>query len=355
MMPELTLHYGDHELKLEVPDANFGGLLRPCDIRGDCDILPVLKKAVGANRERFQTQARNRKVLLLIADHTRDEPHLSMVEAVLPLLEEASSVTILMATGSHHSRARENLQLVRNLESLLQGFRLPPASLQIHDAISADFVNLGKTRAGTPIEVNHLLVEADVICVLSDMKPHYFAGYSNALKYFLPGTASFAAIEHNHAFALDDHATFGRHPLHPDPQRRDNPVANDMADFAQRVIGERPAWALVTIASSSEIHWACFDTLKVAVERGIQATDERMITPCAPTSHLVVSCGGYPHDESLYTAQRALELSAAVLEPAARVLLLAQCRNGIAPTPSARKNFYEPMCRPLEETLQLIR
>ena len=84
---------------------------------------------------------------------------------------------------------------------------------------------------GTPIELSAAANDCDCFVVNSDMKPHYFAGYSNALKFFLPGVTSFAAVEANHALALAEGACAAHHAVHPDAGRRNNPLSADMLEF----------------------------------------------------------------------------------------------------------------------------
>jgi len=52
-----------------------------------------------------------------------------------------------------------------------------------HDAFDRDsMITLGTTRRGTPIEVNHLLAEADRIILTGGIRFHYFAGFGGGRK-----------------------------------------------------------------------------------------------------------------------------------------------------------------------------
>jgi nickel-dependent lactate racemase len=57
----------------------------------------------------------------------------------------------------------------------------------------------------------------------------------------------------------------------------------------------------------------------------------------------VVSCGGYPNDETLYIAHRSLELTREATAAGGEVLWLAECRNGIASARKAAENFFDPL------------
>jgi nickel-dependent lactate racemase len=119
-------------------------------------------------------------------------------------------------------------------------------------------------------------------------------------------------------------------------------------------MADRPAWALATMADRHAISWAGAGWLEGVVAKGIAAVDAAMSLAVPPARRVVVSCGGYPNDETLYTAQRALELTRAAYAPGAEVLFLAECRHGIAGTETAKRNFYDRLTAPLPEVLRTI-
>ena len=195
------------------------------------------------------------------------------------------------------------------------------------------------------VRLNRRLEEADAVLIVSDMKPHYFAGYSSAIKFLLPGIATFESIRHNHAFALDASSAHCRHPLHPDPQRQRNLVAQDQLDAARQITARTPAYALATVGRA----WATVGPLEEAVAAGIRRVDEQLVRRLpGQYDRVVIGCGGYPNDETLYIAQRALELSKEVIADGAEVLWLTECRNGIASSDDAVANFFTPLERDAE-------
>jgi nickel-dependent lactate racemase len=226
--------------------------------------------------------------------------------------------------------------------------------VHINDCFSGDFVDLGRTSRGTSLRVNPAAMDAELYVVGADMKNHYFAGYSNALKDFLPGICAYESIEGNHSWALDPRSTFGVHPLHPEPGRRDNPLAKDMLEAQEMITGDAPVFVLGTICSHEKLLWAGAGELKSVTMDGIGAVDDLSSFTVERTSHAIVSPGGYPQDESLYHAQRGLELTKNAVNDGGSVLLLAECENGIAPNQKARENFYDRLTRPLDEVLASI-
>jgi nickel-dependent lactate racemase len=183
------------------------------------------------------------------------------------------------------------------------------------------------------------------------MKNHYFAGYSNAIKNFVPGICAYQTVERNHALSLRPESTFGHHPLHPDVTRRANPLAQDMWEAYQLVVNNRPVFVFATISMQQSLLWAGAGLLESTTSEGIRQVDNLMSVHIPVADKLIVSCGGYPNDESLYSAQRALELSKNGIRPGGEILFLAGCRNGIGPEKSIR-NFYNPLKLPIPVVLQ---
>jgi nickel-dependent lactate racemase len=297
----------------------------------------------------FFGAVRNKKLALLVSDATRSEAREAVLEPLFSRLDEASSVSVYVCTGTHDPWMPENVELSQRLSALASGCQTR-TRVELHDARQGRFEALGHTSRGTPIEVNASLRQCDLFLVVSDLKTHYFAGYSNPIKNYLPGLASLEAVRANHSLALHRDAACGRHPWHPDPSRRENPLANDMLEAFEQVTRDRPHHALCTLTDPGGIAWAGAGVTPEVTRRGFLEVDRRRMISVRPERYLIVSAGGHPLDESLYTAQRALELTRQGIQPGGEVLFLAECANGIGP-PSARENFFERLQAPLDEVL----
>ena len=158
----------------------------------------------------------------------------------------------------------------------------------------------------------------------------------------------------NHAWALAEGATAGCHPWHPDPARRSNPLAEDLVEAFERAVGGRRHAALCTVtargSAGPRLLWCGGGATAEVAGRAFRAADALAGRAVDPVRFLVVSAGGHPFDESLYTSQRALELSRAALAPGGEVLFLSECKNGIGPA-GARAGFFDRLARPLDEVL----
>ncbi len=146
----------------------------------------------------------------------------------------------------------------------------------------------------TRVRVNVLADEADVFLVVSDVKVHYFAGYSNPVKNFVPGISAFRTVEQNHSLALLDESTHGAHPWHPDPDRRNNPLAGDQVEGMQLIARGRPIYAPVMLSAGVRLIWARFGPVQDVSAESFRVTDEWNIRTVTPATRLVVSPGADP-------------------------------------------------------------
>lgn len=348
----VDVSYGSGHVTLDFPVGSLAGVVSEAAVTGgDAGGQPA-GEAVAAALGRLLEQGHlaglaGRRLLVLLEDGTRAVDHGAMAAAVASALGSECRLSFVLCTGTHDPLLPENIAARESVAAAAGG-----AEVWLHDARDDASLGsvLGTTSHGNAVRASVLSEKADAFLVLSDMKNHYFAGYSNPVKNFVPGLAALETVERNHAFAMRDEATFGRHPLHPDPTRRGNPVANDQWEAAQMVIGDRPCLAIAMTSHARIVTWWEAGPLVEAAAAGIARVDASSSVSVEPVEALVVSPGGWPHDESLYSAQRALELTKAALRAGGEALFLTECRNGIGP-PKAVKNFFEPLQRPLEESL----
>jgi nickel-dependent lactate racemase len=347
----VSLRYGSGTTVLHIPSHNVGGVFRPTVL---ADVPPPTLAGSPA-LETIRRAAWSKRTLVLVTDGTRAQAPVDLVRPLLGALREARSLQVAIATGSHQAHTEANRNIAHAMRAAAVAAGAPSPGVIANDCHGDPFVSYGTTSRGTPILLSEVLESIDVFVVIADIKPHYFAGYSNPLKFFLPGMAAFETIEANHRLALEPESTYGRHPFHPDPGRRTNPLAEDMAEAFAKAVGKRPAFALVTVTSGGRAVHAEAGDLRAVSARAFAVADEVASFAVPPTSYLVVSAGGAPQDATLYLAQRAVELTKACAKDGAEILLLAECSDGIADGPEALANFYDELARPIPEVFERIR
>jgi nickel-dependent lactate racemase len=184
----------------------------------------------------------------------------------------------------------------------------------------SDIVRLGVTSRGTPVEILRTVVEADVRICVGNLELHYFAGYSGGAKAILPGCASRATVQANHAMMVKPEACAGR--LDGNPVRADLEEGAAMVgiDFILNVL----------VDSQHRITGAVAGEVSAAHRQGCELVAEQGIVPVAGLADVVlVSAGGFPKDVNFYQAQKALDNAAHVVRPGGTIVLVAECGEGL--------------------------
>jgi len=349
---KVDLHYGKSLLSLQIPEANVDEIIQPCQDQGKADNITLLRETMAVNEaDNFQDRIAGMSLCVLVDDGTRDEPFDDIFGEVFGIFRKSSHVRFLICTGTHNPETPENDRIREQIAKAAKQAGIRHFEIHIHDCEQETFVRACQTSRGTEVLFNALVDDAGVFVVLSDVKVHYFAGYSNPVKNFLPGICKFGTTEQNHSLALDEKSTFGNHPWHGDKNRRNNPVAEDQLEGMQLIIKNRPVYALVTISKSGRLLWARFGPVDKASSEAFDITDEWNTHTVMPTDRLIVSPGGLPNDINLYIAQRALELTKSAVADGGEILFLAECPDGIGDERTLG-GFYNRLIAPIDEILR---
>ncbi len=138
------------------------------------------------------------KVALLFDDLQRSTPAHFAIPPILNRLNAAGvsdeRVTAICARGSHPQPSPEQIAKKVGPETLK---RLADR-VRIHDSQSPENVFIGRTRRGTPVEINKYVAEADLVVGVGSCMPHPYAGYSGGCKIIMPGVSSYRSIGDHH-------------------------------------------------------------------------------------------------------------------------------------------------------------
>jgi len=351
---KVGLHYGSGILSLEIPQSNIAEIIRPWQHEKPVDNTAILQRALTEQQtQNFQERIEGKCLCVLVDDGTRDEPFGDIFGQVFGILRPSRHVRFLICTGTHEPDTPENGTIKGQVKEAAKKVGIEHFSMHAHDCEREGLRTAGRTSHGTEILFNALADDADLFLVLSDIKVHYFAGYSNPVKNFVPGICGYETAEQNHSLALDERSTFGVHPWHKNSDRRDNPLAEDQLEVMHMIVRDRPVYALVTISTSARISWAGFGPVDEVSGEAFSVVDDRNTHTVKPVSRLVVSPGGLPNDTSLYIAQRALELTKNAVVNGGEILFLASCPAGIGEARTI-ENFYNRLTAPVGDILKSI-
>jgi nickel-dependent lactate racemase len=255
-------------------------------------------------------------VAVVTSDLTRPCPSDRLLPLVLTELQQAGvrdgDVSVVMALGLHRPMT------AAEMETAVGPGVCRRVRLLNHDP--ADVVRLGTTSAGTPVEVYRPLVTADVRICVGNLEFHYFAGYSGGAKAILPGCASRATVNANHAMMVQPGAAAGR--LEGNPVRADLEEGVSMlgVDFLLNVVVD--GQHRITGAVAGDVVEAHRRGCALVAERGTVRIPRR-------ADLVVVSAGGYPKDMNMYQAQKALDNAAGAVRDGGIIVWVAECREGL--------------------------
>ncbi len=348
---KIDLHYGKGIICLEIPRGNIANFILPGNYETKTDNKSFIERALRKDvTAELSALADGKRICVLVADGTREMPTAEILPALLNRLRGALSVQFLVCTGTHNAQTPENALVAKGIKAACKSAGPGQFEIHIHNCQEDELVNAGTTSLGTEIKFNALAKDADIFVVLSDIKSHYFAGYSNPVKNFVPGICGFLTAEKNHGLALDERSTFGIHPWHWDEKRQGNPLACDQVEGMKLITSNRKVYAIETITASGQIQWAGFGPAETISGEAFARADELNSFTLRPTDRLIVSPGGLPNDIDLYIAQRALELTKAGVNDDGEVLFLAACTKGIGEE-HTMENFYNSLTRDIDEIL----
>ncbi|SEC38915.1 Nickel-dependent lactate racemase [Paenibacillus sp. GP183] len=268
-----------------------------------------------------QAAAGSRSAVILISDMSRLSPSYLFAGRLLDELNAAGirdeQIRIIVALGSHRKQTEEELISLTGLTAYKR------VQVLNHSALPEDCIAVGVSRAGTPIEINRHVVEAEFRIVTGNIEPHRLAGVSGGVKALMPGVASTRTIEHNHSLSQMHKA---------EPGQPDNPLRLDMEEALRFV----PIHFLLNVIVDHErnVLDAFAGDVIAAHRAGIEAARSRFIVEAPHLYDVVlVSAGGHPKDTQLYQALKALTNAAAITRPGGSLVLVAQCEelfgNGI--------------------------
>jgi lactate racemase len=323
-----TLGYGTAGVRFDFDPGRFEWIAPqpagPVAALSDAELCRALREPIASPALTDLVKPTDR-VLVVVPDATRAARVDRMAPLLAARLREAGvpdgKVSFLVGAGIHRPATEDEVR------SLL-GEDLPRrCRVESHDANAAgDLVELGRTRRGTPIELNRRVVESDCTIVLGAISFHYFAGFSGGRKGILPGCASERAIRANHLLAFDGQA-LTRTPGVASGRLDGNPVHEDMME----AVGAAPPTFLVnSVVAGRDLTHLYTGDWRQAHRRGCddyKATHTVQVRGRRPL--VVVSAGGAPRDVNLIQSHKAMEHAATVLEEGGTMVVLAECGQGL--------------------------
>ncbi|MFO7596556.1 MAG: nickel-dependent lactate racemase [Desulfocurvibacter africanus] len=330
---EITLPYGHETRTLRMPDGTNVHYLKSSDVSPLDDLSAEIRQGLAnpLGGRRIADLLRPNTVAIAVPDETRPTP---VREILHVLLDEIfgiwpdlprKNVSIIVGGGLHEPASADSMARIAPPESTL-GCRV-----LAHDARNSAMADLGITSRGTPVHINAHYAAADLRIVVGQIDPHQFMGFTGGSKGVTVGLASPETIRHSHSLMLRDEARAGL--------LWENPAREDVSE-AGRMVGIHLAVNVVLNAAKLPV-WVGVGDPDAVLERGAGVCSAVYgVRIDNPYDLVLASCGGYPKDICLYQAQKGLNMASQAARSGGRVLLLAECGQGVGDD-----DYYSYVCR----------
>ncbi len=314
----IELGFGTTNQPLTVPDRNLMAVLTPNHVKttltGEAEALRALKNPIGSERL-FHIVKPGEKIAIVTSDVTRPMPTYKVMPALLDELYAAGvrpqDVTLVFALGSHRRQTEDEMRHLAGEQAF--------SEIRCVDSDPEDFVHIGVTSRGTPVDIFTPVAEADRRICLGNIEFHYFAGYSGGAKAIMPGVSTRAAIQSNHSRMVENTSRAGL--LEGNNLRADIEEAGAMVgiDFILNVVLDERKEIIRAVAG---------DAVK-AHRAGCAFLDTMYLKKIEKRADIVVvSQGGAPKDLNLYQTQKALDNAKHAVRRGGTVILVGSCREG---------------------------
>ena len=320
---EISLPWGQGVLPCKIPEKNLGEVLSPnaCPPLADLGsaIAEALDNPIGLPAMSEWVKS-GHKVLIISDDNTRLTPaHLILP----PLLERLNrcgvpdqDITILMALGTHRYMTEAEMEAkvgaavykrVRTVNHLWQD--------------KANLADLGTTSQGTPLTVNRLLPESDVIIALGAIVPHHIPGYSGGSKIIQPGVCGPETTAETHLLSCEGGGDSFLGQI-------DNPVRRDMDEMAGRV-GLNAIFNVV-LDHNGQALGVFFGHYQAAFRQGAELSREVYGVPYRVAPDIVL-VNSWPCEIDFWQAHKSMYPGQIMVKPGGVIIVATPCPEGISP------------------------
>ncbi|MBR3160280.1 MAG: nickel-dependent lactate racemase [Atopobiaceae bacterium] len=258
--------------------------------------------------------SRDTRVCIITSDVTRPMPTArvlpSLVERLLDCGATEENITLAIALGSHRPQRPDELKAIMGDYY---------GRLRVVNGGSGRYVHVGKTTAGTPVDILAEALEADVRIGLGNVEYHYFAGYSGGAKALFPGMSTFEAIQANHSLMVNPEAHAGN---------INSPVRVDIEEACSRA--GLDFIVNVVLDEQKRIVYCASGDYIAAHRDACHKLDELYGVPIRQQYDIVVaSQGGSPKDLNLYQTQKALDNAKLAVRDGGTIILVGSCKEGL--------------------------
>ncbi len=291
---------------------------------GESPVESALRAPDGSPRLE-ELAGKRSSALVVIPDKTRAAGARVYLPPVLDSLAEGGMgperVRLITANGSHPRLSKDELAEIVGPE--ISG----SYSIVQHDARDGSAMSyVGRTSRGTPVGVNRLCLDCDLVVLTGSVSFHYFAGFGGGRKTLFPGIGAYDSIVANHRLTLGPGG--GLDPRCGPGLLEGNPVHEDLMEAFEMF---PPPFLLNTVVAPgggiveafAGAHKPVFEAVCSAARRAYAVKVERK------ADLVIASCGGHPWDINLLQMHKGLRNACLAARDGGAVVLVGEAAQGV--------------------------
>lgn len=240
-----------------------------------------------------------------------------LVEALNKMGIKDEDMRIVFALGTHRKMTQEEM-----IEAVGEDVakRLPMYNSDCNK--QEDFEYFGETSFGTPVWLNKLICDVDLVIMTGTIVHHFFSGFGGGRKAVLPGVAAMETIRRNHSLMMSPDAQLGK--LHG------NPVYEDQMEGVRLFAKEHRMFLFNAILDAKKQFLKIFagDWEKAHLEACKFVDKVYGVEIDVPADIVIASCGGYPKDINVYQLQKTMDNAWCAVKDGGVVIIIGECEEG---------------------------
>lgn len=240
-----------------------------------------------------------------------------LVEELNKIGIKDEDMRIVFALGTHRKMTQEEM-----IEAVGEDVakRLPMYNSDCNK--QEDFEYFGETSFGTPVWLNKLICDVDLVVMTGTIVHHFFSGFGGGRKAVLPGVAAMETIRRNHSLMMSPDAQLGK--LHG------NPVYEDQMEGVRLFAKEHRMFLFNAILDAKKQFLKIFagDWEKAHLEACKFVDKVYGVEIDAPADIVIASCGGYPKDINVYQLQKTMDNAWCAVKDGGVVIIIGECEEG---------------------------
>jgi len=321
-MAEVHIPFGGIDLSFRVDDRNLAEILTPQPSVALTDlerhIAHALDNPIGCSVIGEWVRPTD-SVVLVSDDNTRLTPADRILPPLLDRLNAAGvpdkNIRCIMALGTHRYMSEEEMsnkvgaQVYRRIEVVNHEWRDP-----------INLLDLGHSQQGTPLAVNKMVAEADVVIGLGAIVPHHIPGYSGSSKIIQPGVCGPETTAETHLLSCKGGDSF--------LGIEDNPVRRDMDDMAD-MVGMETIFNVV-MDSHGGVVGLFFGEKRAAFRQGTQLARKIYGVSYHETPDIVLA-NSFPCDLDFWQSHKSLYPAQRMVRPGGTIIVCTPAPEGVSP------------------------